>query len=153
MMTIYLNRDGRTTLDTPIQENIQPEVFEEPVIREALRDIDRVVEISGLALITKEYGVLSPNSLSNGCKALILLWYSSFRDLGFLVSNCCMGENVLPYLAALSLKCDFNISMDYPMLFPDLNVPLFAKDFDTGTEFHTGDDVFEFYLGKAGVTW
>ena len=153
MMTIYLNRDGKTCLDIAIRDNMQPEVFDEPIIRKALAEVDRVVEISGLALITREYGVLAPGDLSNGCKSLILCWYDSFRHFDYLVSNCCMGENMLPYLAALSLKYDFRISMDYPMLFPDLNVPLSAKDFDTGTEFHTGDDVFEFYLGKAGVTW
>lgn len=150
MMTIYLNRQGKTFLDFAIRDNIQPEVFEEPIIRQALRNIDRVIDISGLAMQTTEYGVISPGDLSNGCKALILCWYDSFRHFNYLVSNCCMGENMLPYLAALSLKYDFKISMDYPMIFPDLNVTLSAKDFDTGTEFHTGDDVFEFYLGRAG---
>ena len=150
MMTIYLNRRGKTYLDFAIRDNIQPDVFEEPIIRQALLDIDRVVDISGLALKTEEYGILAPGDLSNGCKSLILCWYDSFRHFDYLVSNCCMGENVLPYLAALSLKYDFKISMDYPMLFPDDNTPLSAKDADTGTEFQTGDDILVFYAGRAG---
>lgn len=150
MMTIYLNRRGRTYLDLDIQYNVQPEVFEDPIIRKALHDVDRVIRISGMTLETSEYGVLAPGNLSNGCKALILCWYDAKKHFDFLVSNSCMGENVLPHLAALSLKYDFRISMDYPMLFPEDDTPLLAQDADTGTVFHTGDEILIFYAGRAG---
>lgn len=151
MMIIHLNNWGKTFLDIDIKERITPEAVQEPIIREALRNIDRVYKIEGLAMYTKEYGVLSPQDLSNGCKSLILLYLSSKEDIGFLISNCCMGENVLPYLAKLSLKYDFHISMDYPMLFGVNPVELSAMDFDTKKEFKNSRELAVFYRGRAGA--
>ena len=150
MMTIHLNRHGQTYLDIKIRENMQPDVFNEPIIVEAIRDIDRVYKIEGLAMYTHEFGVLSPADLSNGMKALILCYYDAVNGLDFLVSNCCIAENVLPYLARLSLKYNFNISMDYPMLFGLTPVTLCAKDIDTGTVMNDSFVLADFYKGRAG---
>ena len=51
MMLCYLNNDGHSQLDACIQYNIKPEWFDDDLIREAMRDIEHVYKIEGLAFL------------------------------------------------------------------------------------------------------
>lgn len=135
MMRVKFNGNGTCLLDMPIRFNIQPDVFEEPIIVEAMRDIEHVYKIEGLAFYSSDFGVKSPESLSNGMKALILLTYAGMgRDIP-LISNCCMGKNCSKYLCQLSTKYDFDIAWDYLMCFPHENIEVNAVNVDTGEVF------------------
>lgn len=150
MMTIYLNRNGASRLDLYIQNVMQPDCLEEPIIRQAIMDVEDVYKIEGLAFYSREWGVKSPTSLSNGIKALILCYYYAQGKFNKLVANSCMGANVGPYLRELANKYDFSISWDY---FLDMGYyePIDAKDFDTGTVFKDPYTLTMFYSGRIGV--
>lgn len=128
---------------------MQPDCLEEDIIRNAIIDVDEVYKIEGLAFYTKEWGVKSPSSLSNGIKALILCYYNAMGVYKRKVANCCMGANVGPYLRELSLKYDFDISWEY---FLDLGweEEISVKDADTGKILTTAKDVIKFYAGRWG---
>ena len=150
MMTMYLNRDGLSWFKVLLQRCIKPEIFEEPILREAMRDIEGVYKIEGLAFYSEPWGVKSPESLSNGMKALILLYCNALRMHDELISSACLGNNCYKYLAQLSLKYDFNISVDYALLF-DINEIVSAKDYDTGIVCNCDAEIAEIYRGRAGV--
>ena len=150
MMTMYLNRDGKSWVDDLIRDCIQPDVFEEPIIREAMDDIEDVYKIEGLAFYSRKHGVKSPESLSNDMKMLILFYYNAMGKHDCLLCSASMGNNCMKYLARLSLKYDFKISVDYCLLVP-WEEPIYFKDFDSGKEFRKIEDVLRFYGGKEGV--
>lgn len=142
MMRIKADGDGTTMLFDIIQENITPEVLQDDIIKRALESIEGVYKIEGLALYTKEHGVLSPERLSNGMKALIS--FTMFDKHKELVSSACMGGNCGPFLRELTFKYDFDIAWDY---FVDMgwNEPVCAIDIDTGTVFNVVEDLLMFY--------
>ena len=135
MMRVKFNGDGTSDLDTWIQLYIQPEIFNEPIIVEAMKDIEHIYKIEGLAFYSTDFGVKSPQSLSNGMKTLILLTYQGMGNEVPLISNCCMGKNCSKYLCQLSTKYDFDIAWDYLMCFPRENVEVNAINVDTGEVF------------------
>ena len=142
MMHIKDKGDGTTMLSDIISDYITPDILLDDIIVRALENIEGVVKIEGLALYTKEHGVLSPERLSNGMKALIcFVMYDKHKEL---VSSACMGGNCGPFLRELSFKYDFEIAWDY---FVDMGweEPVCAVDIDTGTTFDTVKDLLMFY--------
>lgn len=151
MMLCYLNNDGHSQLDTCIQYNIKPEWFNDDLIREAMRDIEHVYKIEGLAFYSSDFGVKSPQSLSNGMKALLLMKYlpidHAFYQHGFYVSNASIGDNVVPFLQRLSVQQDFPIANDIFLPF-SFDMPLKAKDMETGKILNNTAEFVEFYAGR-----
>lgn len=144
MMNVIINGDGSTQLYSDIKYNIQPDIFDEPILLEAMRDIEKVYKIEGLAFYSEDHGVKSPGDLSNGMKALILCVYYAKGKVDTLISNACMGENCGKYLAQLSTKYNFSIAWDYPMCF-DWDIPISAREEKTGLEFKTAGELVNYY--------
>ena len=149
MVTMYLNRDGDSYYGSYIQKYIKPELFNEPIIREAMRDIEGVYKIEGLAFYSEPWGVKSPESLSNGMKTLILLYSYALGEFDKLVTTACLGDNCMKYFAQLSQKYDFSISVDYPIIIKE-KTPIHAMDYDSGKVFYDYISILEFYCGKEG---
>lgn len=150
MMTIHLNRSGFTFLSYEIDDVIQPDCIEVPVIRKALTEVLGIYKTEGLALYSEDWGVIAPARLGNGILSLILLYYYSQGKYNRLISNACMGRNIGPYLRELSKSYDFDIAWDC-YLFMGYDEEIEARDFDTGTVFKTAEEVSNFYSGKTGV--
>lgn len=148
MMRVILNGDGRTSLGYDIQYNITPELLQQPIIYEELKEVEDVYKIEGLAMYTHEWGVKSPQDLSNGTKALIL--FSCFDKHHVLVSSACCGANVAKFVGQLSNVCDFDMALDYFFDIPD-DDEINAIDSETGVVLHNGREFIDYYAGKAGV--
>lgn len=153
MMICHLNEDGLRELDIMIQMNIKPEWFNDDIIRNAMKDIEHVYKIEGLAFYSSDFGVKSPESLSNGMKALLLLSYMPedyWIKCGWHVANTSIGDNVTTFLRQLSLKKDFHIAYDIWLPFQD-NMPIMAKDNNTGITFTNTSEIMEFYAGRCTI--
>ena len=148
MMTVYPNGDGLAQLDAWIQFLIQPDCLEEPILYEALCDIEDVYKVEGLAMYSRKHGVKSPQDLSNGMKALILCYYYAKGKFSELLTNTSIGDNIAPYFQRLSLKYDFAMSWDCYTPF-DWDAPILAKDITTGKVYHDVDS-FQDELGCKG---
>lgn len=149
MMLCHVNsEEGYSQTQSFIQNYIKPEYLQVPVIRRALEDVEGVYKIEGLAMYSKEHGVKSPGSLSNGMRTLILLY--CYKEHGFLLNSSNMGPNVTKYLGELSTICDFEINLNYFCKIPDDYV-VNAKDIETGTLYTNGKDFTRAYARKAGI--
>lgn len=151
MMTCYLNAEGTTPAPSLIRRYIKSSWLDEPIIREALHDIQHVVEIEGIALHTKEWGCLTPESVAGGVRALFLLPFAGneiLADSGRLISNKSMGDNCAKYLLRLSIKYDFPIAWDCFMLI-DRKQEMLAMDYETGKVVHNGDEFLNMYAGRC----
>lgn len=153
-MTCYLNENGVHYLDQMIQYNIKPEWFDDEFIKEAMLEIEHVYKIEGLAFYSSDHGVKSPQSLSNGMKALLLLKYLPedcwYYEQGTHISDSSIGDNVVPFLRRLSLTNDFPIAWDEWIPF-EVDEPLRGKDSETGTIFNTTTELDDFYCGRCGI--
>lgn len=54
MMICHLNENGTSYLDTMIQCNIKPEWFNNTLIKDAMKKIEHVYKIEGLALYSTD---------------------------------------------------------------------------------------------------
>ena len=142
MMRVKENGDGTTMLGDIISEFITTDVLNDDTIKRALEVVEGVYKIEGMTLYTKEHGILSPITCSNGTKALMC--FVLFNEHKELVSSACMGANCGPFLRELSFKYDFDIAWDY---FVDMGweEPVCAIDIDTGMEFKTVKELLMFY--------
>lgn len=108
MMVCHLNNDGYSQLNITIRRFIRPEWFNMDLIKRAMYEIDHIDKIEGLAFYSYDHGVKSPESLSNGMKAILLLANlpadADIYDCGKFISNCSIGTNVVPFLQELSLQ-------------------------------------------------
>ena len=114
-----------------------------------MEDILGVYKIEGLAIYSKDWGVIAPANLGNGILALILLYYCSQGKYSRLISNACMGRNIGPYLRELSLEYDFEIAWD-EYLFLGWDLPVSAKDAATGKVFTNTTKFLDYYDGEVG---
>lgn len=72
---------------------------------------------------------------------------SEWYDDNMYISNASIGDNVVPFLQRLSVEKDFPISLDIYLSFED-ELPLKAKDMETGKVFNNTDEFLNFYWGK-----
>ena len=142
MMRVKENGDGTTMLTDIISDFITPEVLNDDIIKRALEEVEGVYKIEGMTLYTKEHGILSPVTCSNGMKALMS--FILFNEHKELVSSACMGANCGPFLRELSFKYDFEIAWDY-FVNMGWEEEVCAQDIDTGTVFTTVKDLLMFY--------
>lgn len=153
-MICHLNNDGYSQLNVTIRRFIQPDWFNSEFIKRAMKDIDHVYKIEGLAFYSYDHGVKSPESLSNGMKAILLLANlpidADIYDCGKFISNCSIGINVVPLLQELSLNKDFHIAHDIWLPF-DESKAISAKDFETGKVFTSTSEFQDFYCGRCAL--
>lgn len=148
MLYAYINAGGIQYLFNEVDRCIQPDVLEVPVIKKALEDVEEIYKTEGLAMYSRRHGVKSPQSLSNGIKALMLLYYQSKGECTELISSGCFGDNVGKYVQEMSLTMDIHISWDsyLPMC---RDAPILAKDMSTG-EVITDVERFQKVVGRKG---
>lgn len=153
MLYAYINGNGETVIKPDGRVFITTECLDVPEIIEALEDVEGVYKIEGLAFYTKEHGVLSPESISNGIRALMLLYYQHKGVYDEIISSACFGDNVGKYVQKMSLNYNIHIAWDsyLPM---DWNAPILATNVSTGdviTDIKVFQDEVGHYGGEPGV--
>lgn len=150
MMTCYLNNDGYSNLDYYICDMIDASWFDLDIIREAMKEIEHVDKIEGLAFYSSDHGVKSPQSLSNGMKSMLIMRYipadSKYFPNEKFVTSACIGDNLAPFIQRMSLEHDFPVAIDCWVKY-DMQMPILAKDMDTREIF---TDTREFQLHWSG---
>lgn len=104
-------------LDTRIwfRKNKKPEWFEDPFVREFLKEIDGSEVLFEEALKDYKGRGISTEMISTGCKTLCDIYYGG--DTIFYGSA--MGDNCIPFLMRIAEVKDVTIVLEHYMDFPE----------------------------------
>lgn len=114
------------------------EWFNRPDVKAIIKDIDDTIAVKDEYLESPIFGGMSPEKLSNGCKALILM---QVLDVNVYATRC--GDNCVNHLLRIASEKDLEITLHHSMKFPD---KFEAIMMDTGKEIHSREEfILEFY--------
>ena len=97
------------------KNTFRSEWLEDPLVIEMIRDVDSSEVLGNGAIKSPVLGVIAPNTLSGGVKALILIYKQP--DKIFNASNC--GDNCAKWLLKLGEMMDITINLHHLMNFGD----------------------------------
>lgn len=124
MLTIIFGRENvpkdkvpSTVLDSPwfFAENKKPEWFEDPFVKEFLKEIDGTDVMFGEALRDDEGYGISSLLLSTGCKTLCCVYYHP----EIIFYGSLLGDNCLPFLLRISDTKDITLVFEHYAVFDD----------------------------------
>ena len=118
--------------------------FNDVYVKKIIKDIDGVTAVKDEYMEDPIFGTMSPERLSSGCKALILLYV--LNNVNIYASR--MGDNCAKYIIDISKNKDITITLHHAMLFPyDFD----AVVIDNGHRIHSREDyIKEYTLWKYG---
>lgn len=90
------------------------EWFSDKRVIHVIKEIDNVDVIKDECLVSPEFGGMSPERLSSGCKAIILLLMNPSCNV--YASRC--GDNCAKYILELAEYTDVVITLHHAMNFP-----------------------------------
>lgn len=122
----------------------EKEWFDDPFVRKVIKAIDDSEVIKGEYIESPVWGGMSPDRLSTGVKALILM--RMLPDANIYATKC--GDNCAPYIVELSKMQDVTITFQHIMKF---NQDFDAIMMETGKEIHTWRDYLRESLVLRGV--
>ena len=126
------------------------EWFDLPLVREIIKGIDKTDVIKGPVLESPVLGIMSPDKLSSGCKAVILL--AMVPDINIYATRC--GNNCAPYIEEVARDKDVVITLHHCLLFTEDVELVFL---DSGLHVHSRKEyINEFYRlndERLGVSW
>lgn len=140
MLNIRFGLDKTTIsrIKSVFHSGFEPEWLDDPFVKEMILDVDKTKVISPYCLQSPVLGQISPDYLSGGVKALILMYKT---DLPINASKC--GDNCCKWILDISKKKDLTIHLEHLMKF--------REDF-TFTFINTGEvlNTYKEYLIAMG---
>lgn len=91
----------------------EPEWFDDEFVRKIIQDIDKTTVVSGINLYNDVLLGISPESLSSGSKALIILWKEDY-----IVNGDRLGDNCIGLLLEIAKRKDITITTSHILPFP-----------------------------------
>lgn len=124
----------------------KPEWFQDNFIKYVIKGIDNTDVIEGEFLKSPVFGGMSPDKLSSGCKAVILMKMNS----EYIVYATRCGDNCFPFVQELADEQDVTILLHHC---PDMPDDIHAIFTDSGKEvFNKGDFIDEYYRIRHSIT-
>lgn len=117
----------------------KPEWFQREDVKRVILNVDKTEVIDGECLRSPVFGVISPERLSTGCKATILMiMYPQYK---VYATKC--GDNCALDILEIAKTRDITIVLHHIMRFPE---PFDAVVVESGVSVHTLEEfVDEFY--------
>ncbi len=113
--------------------------FNRTDVKKIIKEIDDVDAIEDEYMVSDIFGAISPESLSTGCKALILMYINPL--LNVYASRC--GDNCAKAILDLAKKTDVVITLHHMMIFPS---DFEAQILDTGKIIHSRKEFAEEFI-------
>lgn len=109
MIKVYFgfDKDAIIDIDTFFIHSYSPDWFDDPVIREMIKDIDGSEVTSSSCIVSPVLGAIPPSKLSGGVKALICLY--KLDDV--LIDLVVCGENCCKWLSYILQHKDIRVTM------------------------------------------
>lgn len=114
--------------------SVKPDWFEDRIVRDELKEVDKIYDVQGLCLL-KENGVaISPNWLSQGTRQFLMMTQNKF----LIYDSTFFGVNVYPFFCRWANEKNIDVTIITSYLgeweYDDLN----GICLNTGEYFHTG---------------
>lgn len=100
------------------------EWFEDEIVRRSILEIDKSKVIGGEYIESPVWGGMSPERLSTGCKAVILM---QMMENPYIYGTRC-GDNCVPLILDIAEIKDVTLLLHHCMHFPEAGFQLIMKD-------------------------
>lgn len=123
MLNIIFNRGTRDienrnyvfSPDTYFKYNYEEEWFEDELVKKMVLDVDSSSVISAHAIDSPVLGVIAPERLSGGVKALIIM----YKEPSLIVNASSCGNNCVKWILEIGKIQDITIRLGYEMEFEE----------------------------------
>lgn len=123
MLNIIFNRGTRDienknyvfSPDTYFKYNYEEEWFEDELVKEMVQDVDSSTVLSAHAIASPVLGVIAPERLSGGVKALIIM----YKEPELIVNASSCGNNCAKWILEIGKRQDITIRLGYEMEFAE----------------------------------
>lgn len=119
--------------------NKKKDWFNLPVVKRIIKDIDNTIAIKDEYLESPVFGGMSPQGLSTGCKAVILM--EVLDNVNIYATKC--GNNCVNDILEIASRKDVTITLHHPMEFPKDGFT--AKIMETNVIIHTWKEFIDEY--------
>lgn len=128
MLTIRIGETEETIyyITGYFRNNYEDEWFSDPLVKEMVKDIDKSEVIGPHKIVSPVLGDITPERLSRGVKALILMYKEPENE--FSATAC--GDNCAKWIKKFGDEMDLTISLTHFMDFGDND--FLCKDAETG---------------------
>lgn len=149
MLYIHVDNDKTKnvirSVDYYFNSHKKKEWFNDPFVKRIIKEIDNTIAVKDEYMESPVFGGMSPDRLSTGCKALILMYLT---DEIVFATRC--GDNCAPYILEIAKKKDLHIMLNHCMRFPR-EIPFDAIFVDSNVKTTNGLEYFkEYYRVRKG---
>lgn len=106
--------DCITTIDGYFFQYKKKDWFNTEIVKKIIKGIDNTIAVKDEYLESPVFGGMSPERLSTGCKAVILM---AMTDAHIYATRC--GDNCVPYILEVAKIKDVEITLHHCMRFPE----------------------------------
>lgn len=116
MLKVLLGISDKTILnvDRAFKVVFKPEWLDDPMVKDMILDVDKSKVLSGYAIESPVFGVISPFMLSGGVKALMMMLKTDYEMWG----TAC-GDNCAKWILKIAEMKDIIVSFEHLMNFPE----------------------------------
>ena len=147
MLNVIFNRGAKDieeknyvfSPDTYFKYNYEDEWFEDELVKEMVLDVDKSMVESSHAIISPVLGVIAPERLSGGVKALIIM----YKEPNIIVNASACGDNCAKWILEIGKRCDFTIRLGYEMEFEE---PFEMRIVNSGNIIHSYEEFLKEFL-------
>lgn len=146
MLNIIFSRGGKDidnknyvfSPDTYFKYNYENEWFEDDFVKKMVLDVDRSKVISAYSIDSPVFGVIAPERLSGGVKALIVM----YKEPDLIVNASTCGDNCAKWILEIGRRQDITVRLGYEMEFQE---PFDIRILNSGHVIHSyADFLMEF---------
>lgn len=101
--------------DTYFKYNYEEEWFSDDLVKQMVLDIDASKVESAYAIVSPVLGVIAPERLSGGVKALIIM----YKEPTLIVNASACGDNCAKWILEIGKRQDITIRLGYEMEFQE----------------------------------
>ena len=112
-ITFQKTEDVLYVVEKYFKFNYEDEWFDDPFVQKMVEDVDNTVVKNAGDIVSPVFGHISPDSLSGGVKALILM----LKDDRTIWATAC-GDNCAKWILEIAKLRSFTICLEHDMLFP-----------------------------------
>ena len=123
MLSIIFNRGSKDiedanyvfSPDTYFKYNFEEEWFEDELVKEMVHDVDGSTVLSAYSIDSPVLGIIAPERLSGGVKALIIM----YMEPELIVNASACGDNCAKWILEIGKRQDITVRLGYEMRFEE----------------------------------